>query len=394
MKRKDFETYLKSIGPEWERFKKSNLLGTEGLAQLDASSLAEAELTSDSALFAPTYDALTTPRTPRTRAPPSLDTVPPIFFEKTFNLGEPRTFAAVTEQGAPGEDDVDPVALAHALPLLERLSAHADTVEEHLVREVARRSTSFFAALSNLQDLQTESTQCLERIAHLRRELAAVDEGGARKGLEAVRRECRAQNVGRVRDGVKMLGGVVEMTRVARGLVNTGQWGEALTVVEEIEKLWDPARRPQVEMSLPPQPKPPSRRSSLASSLASVPESPLESPDLRDKLTTSAPPPAIPLSSLNAFASLPEHLRTLTLEITTTLSAELVATLRTDLGDRIAADVGDAETQVRISRSLRDRLRPILDGLSRTKGIRDAVGGWRDVALGQINSIIQNVSTP
>lgn len=391
VKRKDFNAYLNSIAPEWERFEKSSQLGREGVAQLDDSTLAD--LAPEVALFTPAPEAPTTPRTSKilpTRAPPSLDTVPPIFFEPAFNLGEPRTFAAVTEQtpGGPGEDDLDPATLAHALPLLERLSAHADTVEQHLVREVARRSTSFFAALSNLQDLQTESAQCLERIAHLRRELAAVDDGGARKGLEAVRRECRSRNVRRVRDGVKVLGGVVEMTGVMRGLVNTGQWGEALSVVEEMEKLWDPSPTLPEDKALPARPNPPSRQSSLSS----VPESPPDSPHLPQRPSSQPAPPPIPLASLNAFASLPEHLRVLTIEITTSLSSEFVAVLRADLGDRVGADVSEPDTQARISTNLRDRLRPILDGLLRTKGVRDAVSGWREAALDQLKSVIQRVS--
>lgn len=398
VKRKDFDVYLKSIGSEWETFEKSSQLGTEGAPQLNEFTLAQRD-GPDGSLFMPAPDATAMPRTPRTqstRALPSLDTVPPIFFEPAFNLGEPRTFAVITELGqeASGETDIDPAALAHALPLIERLSAHADTVEQHLVREVARRSTSFFAALSNLQDLQTESAQCLERIAHLRRELAAVDDGGARKGLEAVRRECRARNVRSVRDGVKLLGGVVEMTGVARNLVNTGRWGEALTVVEQMETLWDrpPPPPPATEKYSAPKPKAPSRQSSHTSSLASVPESPPDSAALQNIPTPSLPPPSIPLSTLNAFSSLPEHLRSLTLEITTTLSSELVTALRTDLVDRIEADVSDVNTQARIGTTLRNRLRPILDGLARTKGIRDAVSGWREIALGQISSVIQKVS--
>jgi vacuolar protein sorting-associated protein 54 len=62
----------------------------------------------------------------------------------------------------------DPSTLAHSLPLLKKLSHHADIIEQHLVHEIARRATSFFAAFSNLQDLQAESARCVERVKGLR----------------------------------------------------------------------------------------------------------------------------------------------------------------------------------------------------------------------------------
>lgn len=171
-----------------------------------------------------------------------------MFFDTAFNLGDPRTFAAVTEQDAfdGAEGEADPSALAHSLPLLEKLSHYADTIEQHLIREISLRSTSFFAALANLQDLQTESEQCLDRIARLRGLLRDVDEKGARRGLEVVRREGTLRNVDKVREGVKVVGGVVDMMGLAKSLVAAGQWGEGLDVIEEITRLWEAKEAPGI----------------------------------------------------------------------------------------------------------------------------------------------------
>ena len=78
---------------------------------------------------------------------PSLDLVPPIFFEKTFNLGDPRTFANVALL-TPRDDSSfhDPFSLSHSLPSLEKFSHYADTVEQLLVREISLWSTSFFVS--------------------------------------------------------------------------------------------------------------------------------------------------------------------------------------------------------------------------------------------------------
>jgi vacuolar protein sorting-associated protein 54 len=396
VRRKDFDVYLRSIGPEWERFQASSQLGREGIAQLDSMQHEETtpNLSTSSSASSLSLSEPTTPITPRTprsviqlnRELPPLESVPSVFFKPEFDLGEAHTFEVVTELKP--DSDTDPAALAHSLPLLERLSHHADTVEQHLVREIAARSSSFFAALTNLQELQTESAQCLSRIAHLRARLQEVDDGSTKRGLEIVRHEWKVENVHRAQAGLRVVGGAVEMTGVARNLVNSGQWGEALNVVENMEKLWETTPElPPLESFGPP---PPFR---IETSLSSVPESPSGSPIPPAQSVPQPPAPTIPLSSLSAFSALPTHLRALTLEIATSLSTELVTSLRADLRTRIDTDLTIPEAQAEISKGLRNRLRPLLDGLVRTRAVKEAVVGWRDVAMEQVKDAMQRVSS-
>ena len=380
VRRKDFDSYLRAITPEWDRFVHNAEQGRDGVAQID-----------DAPLPSSTSSTLEMPMTPRTpRPPPSkalppLETVPPVFFEREFNLGDPRTFNAVTEQHEGDDEFFDPTSLSHSLPLLEKLSHYADTIEQHLIREISIRSTSFFAALANLQDLQTESEQCLDRISHLRGLLRDVDENGAKRGLQIVRREGKLRNMGTVKDGVRFVGGVMEMTGIARSLVGAGQWAEALDMIEELEKLWnlDEAKAQAVVPSAP-------AKNGRSSPLPTVMESPPASP------TPPQPPPAptIPLSSLRAFAALPEHLRTLTMEITSSLTSEFVGLLRHDLVERIDAnqEMWSEARRQEFNMSLRDRLRPLLQSLVRTRGILEATLSWRDVVMTEVRGVIKRVS--
>jgi vacuolar protein sorting-associated protein 54 len=317
-----------------------------------------------------------------------------VFFHPDFNLGDPPTFNSVTEQDLPGHDPAaDPTALSYSLPLLEKFSHYADTVEQHLVREISLRSASFFAALTNLHELQSESEECLDRISKLRTLLKDVDENGAKKGLEVVRKGSRMRNLGKVREGVKFVGGVVEMTGVAKSLVAAGQWNNALGVIEDMERMWDGEGDVGPE---PPTPTPSSAArassymkltgsTSVNGRLSSLPPTPEERPPP----SPAVPPPIIPLSSLTAFAALPEHLRTLTMEITASLSAELVSVLRADLLERISLHV--PSTLEARAQSLKDRLRPLLHGLARTKGVREATLSWREVVLDEVRGIIRRV---
>ncbi|KAI0362663.1 Vps54-domain-containing protein [Trametes cingulata] len=377
VRRKDFETYLRAISPEWERFVQNAEQGRDGVAQIVDT------LSSSSIEVPPTPHTPRTPRPPPGKAPPPLETVPSVFFEPSFNLGDPRTFNAVTEQREGEEDFSDPSSLSHSLPLMEKLSHYADTIEQHLVREISVRSTSFFAALANLQDLQTESEQCLDRISHLRGLLKDVDEKGAKRGLEIIRKEGKLRNLGAVKDGVRFVGGVMEMTGLAKSLVAAGQWGEALDVIEELDKLWTL----DGEDARPVRPPPVPIKNGRSSPLPTV----MESPPATPALPPPPPAPSIPLSSLKAFAALPDHLRTLTMEITSSLSSEFVNLLRQDLIERIDSNQ-DAWPEARrqdFNMSLKDRLRPLLQSLVRTKGILEATISWRDVVMTEVRSTIK-----
>lgn len=383
VRRKDFDAYLKSVAPEWQRFEKNAELGREGVAQVSGPSASDSSLS-----FSSSGEPLTprTPRLPPGKPLPPLQSVPEVYFDPNFNLGDPRTFNAVTEHGDQGEFLLDdPASFSYAQPIIDRLSGHADTIEQHLVREISLRSTSFFAALSNLQDLQTESEQCLERIAKLRKLLKEVDEKGAKKGLELVRLESRLRNVAAVKEGVRVIGSVAEMTGVAKNLVGAGQWGEALDVVDGLNALWEagverPPEVSQIDVS-PPVPT----KEGKFTALPAVPESPPPSPPpapSRNKPTT----PSVPISSLQAFSELPSHLRNLTLEIATSLSSEVVNILRVDLVERI-----DADSSSGMRMSLKDRLRPLLQSLVRTSGMREAILSWREVVLLEVRNTLKRV---
>ncbi|KAJ7219528.1 vacuolar protein sorting-associated protein 54 [Mycena pura] len=371
--RKDFDSYLRAITPEWERLEHSNQLDRETEIQLQGTSTPRAS--TSGAPFV---------QTPGRPLPP-LDVVPSIFFQPAFNLADPRTFNAVTEQDSPDHDPAaDPTAVSYSLPLLEKFSHYADTVEQHLVREISLRSASFFAALTNLHELQSESEECLDRVSKLRTLLKEVDEQSAKKGLEIVRKESRMRNLGKVREGVKFVGGVVEMTGVAKGLVAAGHWDQALGVLEDMGRLWEgPATEPQAAPTSVNRPSPSKLHGSINGTKSTFPPTPEErSPP------SPVPPPPIPLSSLNAFSALPTHLRTLTMEIASSLATELVSVLRADLLERIGSSIPSSPAHNK-NQNLKDRLRPLLQGLARTNGVREATLSWREVVLDEVRGVIR-----
>ncbi|KAI0253534.1 Vps54-like protein-domain-containing protein [Lactifluus subvellereus] len=382
VRRKDFDPYLNAIGPEWEAFQHN--VGLSRVGSMKESPVTELDNQSD---------AQRTPYPPGSLPP--LSSVPEIFFKPGFDLGDPHTFNAVAEvppSPSPFSSDShptspairhDPSTLAHSLPLLEKLSHHADTLEQHLVFEIARRATPFFAALSNLQDLRAESARCLTSVQTLRAQLADVNENGARRGLRGVQREVRLAHLKEVQAGVCAVKGVIETVRIVRELVDNRQWSAALDGVDELRAMWHgPVAPRSAPAPAPPQPGAP---------LPSVAEE--ESPSGEEEaaprgegLVSVAAVPKIPLSKLKAFSALPSQLHTLTQEITSSLTSDLVAAMKTDLIRRI---YGSSSSSSSDQADLRDRLHPLIQSLVRTKNLRESIVEWRSVVLGEVQGIVR-----
>jgi vacuolar protein sorting-associated protein 54 len=372
VRRKDFDSYLRAVAPEWSRFESTSRPGRDSAAHLGGIAYRNGLMPLD------------TPQTPSWpicagRSLPPLDSVPSVFFKYDFNLANPDTFDAVTERNSDSEVSADPSSLSHSLPLLEKFSHYADAVEQHLVQEVSLRSTSFFAALTNLRELQSESEQCLARIGTLRTLLKDIDEKTAKRGLEIVRKETRLRNLGIVRDGMKAINGWVEMTSVAKTLASAGQWSEALGVVDALEMHWSGKPTPAAQ---PVEPASDFRVGNGPFGLSPTVESDTASPKPRLELQSS---------SLRAFAALPTHLRDLIAEIAASLTSEVVSVLRLDLVARIDAPPGVPRDE-NPNLLLKDRLRPLLIGLVRTKGLDGAMLSWREVVMEEVRAVMKRVS--
>ena len=90
-----------------------------------------------------------------------LSSVPDLFFDETFDLSRPETFA----RACAGLEDQSLRNLARAsMDAQEHLSAHLDTIEQHLIREIIAKSDEFFDALKELRDLHDSMTETLSLI--------------------------------------------------------------------------------------------------------------------------------------------------------------------------------------------------------------------------------------
>ncbi|CAJ0899655.1 4548_t:CDS:10 [Entrophospora sp. SA101] len=233
----DFNNYLKQMTPLFKKYSQNKEIGTDESSRNPYS--LHLPLPTPTTFITPT---ITSPIVDQRLLEsnielPLLETVPSIFFDPNFNLENPRTFDAVCEQtdiikGNPNDPSISTNAI-----LQEKLSHYLDTVEVHLTKEISLRSSSFFAALSNLQALHSETLECVTQIHKLREELARIDDTKAKKGLEIVRLKRRKANTGRLYEGIKMVAEIRSIQPMIQELLGQGDYFSALDLIDEANSL-------------------------------------------------------------------------------------------------------------------------------------------------------------
>ncbi|OMP85688.1 Vacuolar protein sorting-associated protein 54 [Diplodia seriata] len=184
-----------------------------------------------------------------------LSTIPDVYFQEDFRLENPRTFDVVSErseviqqpQGTDGSKDANGSAEAPAPPkrkalatnaiLQEKLSWYMDTVEIHLISSISTASTSFFAALGSLRELQSQAADSVARIQSLREDLNRLDRDMAIGGLKIVGMKRRRENLRKLSEAVDQLRAVVDGVSHCEDLIEDGRLEDALDRLDMLEML-------------------------------------------------------------------------------------------------------------------------------------------------------------
>lgn len=112
-----------------------------------------------------------------------------------------------------------------------------DTVEIHLISCIASASTSFFAALGSLKELEAEARDSVEQIHSLRSALKIVDEEIAASGLDILHLQRQRANLEKLSDAVSQLDQVVVDARYCELLVSQGNYDDANMHLDRLEGL-------------------------------------------------------------------------------------------------------------------------------------------------------------
>ncbi|WRT65756.1 uncharacterized protein IL334_002704 [Kwoniella shivajii] len=212
-----YDAYLQTITPLYDSFIASQSTASSGGPERVKSPLLSG------------FDTRTTQSGPSDL--PSLDSVPSMFFDPQFNLSNPSTWSELISSPLDGGVPESGVQ--------DTLSTHLDILERHLVHEISLRSSSFFSALSNLQDLHSESSSCLSRIGELQDSLKEIGEQQAKKGLEVITSQEELRVLKITEKGIRTIGELDELLAVTKRLVNEGDWSGGLSYIEDIVRWWE-----------------------------------------------------------------------------------------------------------------------------------------------------------
>ncbi|KAH6569548.1 hypothetical protein BASA62_004714 [Batrachochytrium salamandrivorans] len=244
----EFDPYLHTLEDVIDRHQLNRALGlaaTQGIPQLGSSSNSlDLTLAGDPALQELTARVVGTTTTAsaagiskvqRTRMLSvnvlALSTVPSIFLDKDFDLSNPHTFSAACDyMDIVGSNTTDSSSINRLLQ--DTITHHLDTVEVHLLNEISRRSSSFFSALSNLQNLHNETEECVCKIQDLRTKLASVSLMTAQNGLEVVRLKHRRGNVGFLYGAVKLIADIKHTQSMIQVLLGQADYVGVLDLIK------------------------------------------------------------------------------------------------------------------------------------------------------------------
>jgi hypothetical protein len=244
----EFDPYIKTLSEVFDKYQYHRAMGLsaamEGAPSL--SNVEDIESESLANLFEVTTGILASQednakknqgyssqraRTISLHAPP-LDTVPSVFFDPNFQLGDPNMFADVYEKADFSKLTADDVTLTSNL-LQNKLNIFLDTVDVHLVKEISRRASSFFSALSTLQNLHQETEECVNQIQALRGNLANLSKVSVKQGLEVGRLHTRSENMRQLYEGVKKIGVIHQTQPMIQALLTQGDYIASLDLIEE-----------------------------------------------------------------------------------------------------------------------------------------------------------------
>lgn len=442
----DFDAYLSEIREEYDRWQHE-----ARLAAAEAQGTAAGQDGSATSRGASREEVL-----------PPLDDIPRIFFDSTFNLSNPRTFDLVTERiqltpnASPnlsklsaafdepttrtesGRNSFDHVPglgpetlqdLAADQVLQDKLSHYTAVIESHLVREIGLRSSSFFAALSNLQALHQQGQDALGKIAELQGSLG-TERGGvgstAKHGLQILQAQARRRGLERIEESVRAVDEIWTAVQGVKELVENGEWDGALEVSEQIEAAYYASSSTPTASS---------SRTVNGEHRPSLSHAASSSGSLAPTGSHRRPTPrrAVNLTKLRALASLPSKLALLRAQIAKSLEGELVTVLEHELDTGIDEHVklaksgrrwkgkerekepplsqgqsslavvreddaeegeesDEAAPETKARERITDRVRPVVRALVRADGMDSAITAWRESVLREIRASVREVS--
>lgn len=268
--------------------------------------------------------------------------VPALYFKEDFALQEGATFKAACPFSTLNEN----------LVLQEKLSHYLDVVELHLVKEISLRSSSFFEAQGQLEDLNAKIVGGCSRIRELKETIRLLDVDLVDSARQIQELNCTRSNLLALQQKLRLILYVNQALSALKLLVASADCAGALDVTDDLQHLLD-----------------------------------------GDELT-----------GLHCFRHLRDHVAASIDSINSILSAEFMRASIRDAGDmditiltnaktRASNPTNGKEDEVKLDEeetsNFRDRLLPLIIGLLRTAKLPSVLRIYRDTLTTDMKTAIK-----
>ncbi|KAJ3311354.1 hypothetical protein HDV04_004066 [Boothiomyces sp. JEL0838] len=232
----EFEPYLTSISRVIDKYQLHKALGQgalDGIPDLDDEEEEKVYEELNAVLLLKvnkSMDKLN--RTRMLSSSKQLKKVPPIFSDPNFQISNPNIFSEITEYKDIIQQNSND---NHYRVLQDKLVLYSDTIQVQLLKEIGNRSASFFGALNNLQYLEKESQDCLEKIQNLRASLQLIKQENVLNSLKIVETLQTKSNCCVLYGAVKLVSSIRHAQPLIKELINQNDYLGALDLVQDVD---------------------------------------------------------------------------------------------------------------------------------------------------------------
>lgn len=170
-----------------------------------------------------------------------LDEVPPFYFEKDFQLDNPRTFHRVLKDvdlhlnKLSGEDQAQ--SDNAYMELKDRLNYYLDAVENLLVGEISKSSHKFFHALGDIDLIQQKAASTVSELDSLAENADLIDRVKIQKRIENLQKIFKRKNIQKLEQGLLQVKQVLERAEECEGLYKNEEYDTCLDLIKSIDCL-------------------------------------------------------------------------------------------------------------------------------------------------------------
>ena len=147
----------------------------------------------------------------------SLQEIPKVFFKEEFKIGEQLIEGTTTTN--------------QTLLLQEKLSHYLDSVEVELIRQISLRRDSFFAALSNLQELHEEVQRTCLQLDYIRNCLLTLDNKMVKQALQVTNLRKKRDNLVSIYKKLELITTVKQTQQTIQLLLSTSDFAGAIDLI-------------------------------------------------------------------------------------------------------------------------------------------------------------------